>query len=154
MKINKKTPEFQSGGLSVSSNITQRQATEIHLQDLDARDGSFGFVPFFHDEFSVPKPESLSRQEMPGNIRKVVHNTNKERLTSNCALGVSILSLGENIVHCFHRVDSDLSITSIDSIISTLVAPRLHRISALRAGWSRRSLRPRTEDLGRRRMSS
>ncbi|RLD07097.1 MAG: hypothetical protein DRI65_05365 [Chloroflexota bacterium] len=62
MKINKKTPEFQSGGLSVSSNITQRQATEIHLQDLDARDGSFGLIPFVHDKVSVPKAESLSRQ--------------------------------------------------------------------------------------------
>ncbi len=63
-QINKKTPEFQSGGLSVSSNKTQRQATEIHLQDLDARDGSFGLIPFNHDEVSVPKAVSLSRMDM------------------------------------------------------------------------------------------
>lgn len=47
-----------------SSNITQRQATEIHLRDLDARDGSSGLVPFFHDEVSVPKAVSLSRQDI------------------------------------------------------------------------------------------
>lgn len=62
MKINKKTPVFQSGGLSVASNTNQRQATEIHLGDLDARDGCSGFNPFFHDEVSVPKAVSLSRQ--------------------------------------------------------------------------------------------
>jgi len=64
--IQQKTPDFQSGGLSVSSNITQRQATEIHLQDLDARDGSFGLIPFIHDEISVPKAESLSRTDISG----------------------------------------------------------------------------------------
>jgi len=62
--IQQKTPDFQSGGLSVSSNITQRQVTEIHLGDLDARDGDFGLIPFIHDEVSVPKAESLSRTEL------------------------------------------------------------------------------------------
>jgi len=61
---NKKTPEFQSGGLSVTTNTTQPKATEIHSGDQDARDGGFGLVPFIHDEVSVPKAESLSRKEI------------------------------------------------------------------------------------------
>ena len=63
-QINKKTPEFQSGVLSVISNKTQRQATEIHLQDQDARDGGFGLIPYIHDEVSVPKAVSLSRMDI------------------------------------------------------------------------------------------
>lgn len=47
--------------------------------------------------------------------------------------GVSILSLGENYVNPFDRVDRNLSITSIVPLISTLVAPKLHRKSTLRA---------------------
>ncbi|MCJ7621884.1 MAG: hypothetical protein MUO76_00145 [Anaerolineaceae bacterium] len=47
-------------------------------------------------------------------------------LTSNCEEGVSILSLGEILVHPLYRVDNKLPIQSIVSILSTLVAPRLH----------------------------
>ena len=39
---------------------------------------------------------------------------------------------GENRVHSLDGVDQNLSITSIVSIISTLIAPRLHRKRALR----------------------
>jgi len=43
--------------------------------------------------------------------------------------------LGENHVHPLYGVDSNLSITSIISILSTLVAPQLHQKSAL---WANR----------------
>ncbi len=50
-----------------------------------------------------------------------------KRLTSNCAGGLSIVYLGENYVQPLYGVDSNLSITSIISILSTLIAPQLHR---------------------------
>jgi hypothetical protein len=48
-------------------------------------------------------------------------------MTPNCARGMFILYLGENYVHPLDGVDKNLSIKSIKSILSTLVAPQLHQ---------------------------
>jgi hypothetical protein len=72
----------------------------------------------------------LKRYNLPTRTRssmEVLRCAQDKLLTSNCALEVSILSLGEIYVHPLYRVDSRLSITSIISILSTLVATRLHQ---------------------------
>ena len=56
-------------------------------------------------------------------VRKIKNN---HRLTSNCVHEVSILSLGEILVHSIYRVDHNLSIKSIKSILSIPLAPELH----------------------------
>jgi hypothetical protein len=54
-----------------------------------------------------------------------------KRLTSKCLGEVNILFIGENPVYPLNGDDNNLSIPSIISILSTLIAPQLHQKIAL-----------------------